>query len=97
MWKLGAGMLDHDKYNVIEIGEYLARHIPLIQELPVLSQSIPGMEVCSELDAILLRAGGLPGLHPALTSPQVLAELRIYDECVQLAGPPEAIPGFNTV
>jgi hypothetical protein len=27
----------------------------------------------------------------------VLAELRIYVECLQLAGPPEAIPGFNTV
>jgi hypothetical protein len=97
VWATATGKLDRDKYNVGEILMYLLRHVPVVQEIPQLYQSTPGAEVCSELVAELLRAGGIPGLRPATISPQILSELRIYAECIQLAGEPAAIARFNSV
>ena len=96
MWHLGAAKLG-DRYDVAEIGAYLARHIPILEEIPALYQPTAGAEVCSELVAMLLRAGGLPGLRPATMPPQAIAELRIYEEQIPLAGDPIVIPNFNTV
>jgi hypothetical protein len=97
MWQVAAAKLNKDRYNVLEIAEYLLRYVPIIGEIPAFSQSTPGMEVCSELMAILLRAGRIPGLHPALMSPQAIAELAIYENCIQLNGTPAMIARFNTV
>lgn len=97
MWNFAATKLSHDRYNVAELLLYLARHVPIVQEIPRLYQSDDDSEVCSELVAMLLRAGGLPGLRPATMPPQAIAELRIYRECVQLCGQPKGIRNFNTV
>ena len=97
MWTFAAERLGKDKYDIPGLLEYIARHIPIIQEIPALYQPIPGTEYCSDFLAMLLRAGGLPGLRPATMSPQSIAELHIYSSCVQLVGDPASIRNFNTV
>jgi len=96
LWDFAATRL-HDHYAVIELAEYVLRKLPLVSYVPQLYRPIPHEEVCSELVAELLRAGGLPGLHPPLMPPQAIAELRIYESCSQLLGEPLEIEGFNTV
>lgn len=96
MWLLAEAKVNRDAYNVLEIGKYLARHVPILSELPALYESDDNQEVCSELVAMLLQAGGIPGLNPAICSPQTLAELRIYRACIQILGPPKTIERFNT-
>lgn len=97
MWRFAAGKLGRDRYNVAELLAYLARHIPIVQEIPALYQSDDDSEVCSEFVAQLLQAGGLPGLHPAVMAPEQLAQLRIYSGYSQLVGEPRLMPHFNSV
>ena len=97
IWALAARKVNQDTYNVWEILWYLLRHMPGVQEVPQLYQSANGSEVCSELVALLLQAGGIPGLRPATMPPQALAELRIYRDQVQLLGKPQTIARFNSV
>lgn len=97
MWREAANRLDHDRYNVPELLMYLARHIPIVQEIPGLYKSDDDSEVCGELLAILLRAGGLPGLRPAIMPPEAIAELAIYSGYTWLVGTPGVIPHFNSV
>ncbi len=97
MWTLARKKLDHDHYNVGELLAYVGRKVPVLGWLPQLYRPDSDSEVCSELLAELLAAGGVPGLQPAQTPPQRLAEMRLYAGCTQLAGPPAAIRNFNTV
>ncbi len=96
-WAFALAKLKGDRYNTAELAMYLARHVPGIQSIPELYKSDPHAEVCSEFLAMILQAGGLPGLNPAIIPPQKLAELKIYRECVQLTGKSSAIRNFNTV
>ena len=95
MWAEAARRLDHDRYNVGELLAYLLRHFPGIQEIPALYRSDEDSEVCSELMAILLRAGGLPGFRPACMPPQALLELGIYSGYTFLLGE-RPMKGFNS-
>ena len=97
MWALAASKLGTDRYNVLEIAEYLARHIPFVQEIPALYAPNPHAEVCSELVALMLRRGGIPGLHPPVMPPQAVIELAIFECYAQLSGPPREILRFNSI
>ena len=97
MWKLADQKLQGDKYNIGELLKYVGRKIPIVSYIPALYKSDAHAEVCSELVAQLLQAGGMAGLRPATMTPQSLAELRIYDTCTQLCGAPASIRNFNTV
>jgi len=98
MWKLAdAKLAGGDTYNVGEIGAYLARKVPILSWLPWFYKENPHSEVCSELCAELLRAGGMAGLKPPEICPQTLAEMRIYAQSVQIKGQPSIIKNFNTV
>jgi hypothetical protein len=96
LWDFAASKL-HDHYNIWELGEYILRKLPLVSYIPQLYRPAPDAEVCSELVAELLRAGGLPGLKPPQMPPQALAELRIYEDAQQLLGEPITIPRFNSI
>lgn len=89
--KLAAG----DTYNKLELGDYILRKLPIIQYDPELYEANPKAEVCSEFIAELLKAGGIPGLKPAETSPEVLAAWHLWEDQLQLVGTPETIPNFN--
>jgi hypothetical protein len=97
MWAMVAGDLSRERYNIPELFAYLARHIPIIQEIPQLYQSDEGASVCSEYLVKLLRWGGLPGLNPAVMTPRHIAEMRMYSGYTQLAGEARVIPRFNSV
>ncbi|MBV8730553.1 MAG: hypothetical protein JO336_12175 [Acidobacteriia bacterium] len=97
MWALAFGKIGKDRYNKIELLEYVVRDIPLVNDLPVLYDADSHREVCSEFCCDVLQAGGLPGLLPFQMPPQKLAELKIYSECVQIVGRELTISGFNTV
>ncbi|MBZ5726604.1 MAG: hypothetical protein LAP87_16590 [Acidobacteriia bacterium] len=97
MWNMAQAKVGHDHYNVGELLAYVGRRVPVLSYLPQLYKPDSDSEVCSELLAELLAAGGLPGLQPVQTPPQRLAEMRLYAGCTQLAGPPAAIRNFNTV
>jgi hypothetical protein len=88
--------VNRDRYNVLELGAYVARMIPVVQDLPFWYKPNSHEEVCSELIAELLAAGGLPGLRPYETPPQEIADLKIYSGCLQVAGKPASIKKFNS-
>lgn len=97
MWRLAAAKTGKDHYNVPELFEYVARLVPVVQDVPILYQRDSDAEVCSEWLTELLKAGGLlPGVDPFTTSPQKLAELAIYQDCVQVLGTPRLIKNFNS-
>jgi len=96
LWAFAMARVNRDRYNVLELGAYVARMIPLMQDLPLWYKPNSHEEVCSELVAELLAAGGLPGLRPYETPPQGIAELKIYADCRQLMGKPAAIRKFNS-
>ena len=96
LWAFAMVRVNRDRYNVLELGAYIARMIPLVQDLPVWYRPNSHEEVCSELVAELLAAGGLPALRPYETPPQGIAELKIYADCRQLMGKPAAIRKFNS-
>jgi hypothetical protein len=96
LWAFAMVRVNRDRYNVLELGAYIARMIPAVQDLPVWYQPNSREEVCSELVAELLAAGGLPGLRPYQTPPQGIAELKLYGDCRQLMGKPAAIRKFNS-
>jgi hypothetical protein len=96
LWAFAMVRVNRDRYNVLELGAYIARMIPVVQDLPVWYKPNSREEVCSELVAELLAAGGLPALRPYETSPQGIAELKIYADCRQLIGKPAAIRKFNS-
>lgn len=96
VWSFAMGRAGRDKYNVLELGAYVMRDVPFVQDLPIWYKPNSHEEVCSELVAELLAAGGLPGLRPYETSPQAIAELRIYADCLQVAGKPATIRRFNS-
>lgn len=97
MWALMLKKIGPDRYNVLELGKYLARYVPGVNMIPWLYRVDPGYEVCEEYLCMLLAAGGLPGLNPAVMPPQKGAELKIYREAVQLVGVPTRIRSFNSV
>jgi hypothetical protein len=96
MWALAAKKVGKDRYNKTELVEYIFRDLPITHFLPELYKANLNREVCSEWATELLSAGGLPNLDPPTTSPQKLAEMRIYSDCVQMMGTPRAIKRFNT-
>ena len=96
LWAFAIARVNRDRYNVLELGAYMARRIPLVQDLPFWYRPNSHQEVCSELVAELLAAGGLPALRPYQTSPQGIAELNIFADCRQLKGKPAAIRKFNS-
>ena len=97
LWAFAMARVNRDRYNVLELGAYVARMIPIVQDLPLWYKPNSHEEVCSELVAELLAAGGLPGLRPYETSPQGIAELKIYAGCTQLIGKPAVIREFNSL
>ena len=96
LWAFAMVRVNRDRYNVLELGAYIARMIPVVQDLPIWYKPNSHEEVCSELVAQLLAAGGLPALRPYETPPQGIAELKIYADCRQLQGKPAAIRKFNS-
>jgi hypothetical protein len=96
LWAFAMARVNRDRYNVLELGAYVARMIPLMQDLPLWYKPNSHEEVCSELVAELLAAGGLPGLRPYETPPQGIAELKIYADCRQLMGKPAVMRKFNS-
>jgi len=97
LWDLATRKLHGDSYNKLELGQYVLRDLPFITYLPAIREANSHEEVCSELLAELLRAGGLPCLDPPLVNPGILASYRIYGCMTQLFGAPASIPSFNTV
>lgn len=96
MWKLAAAKVGKDKYNKIELLQYVLRDMPVTHFIPAMYKADPNREVCSEWATELLSAGGLPNLDPPVTSPQKLAEMKIYRDYVQMMGTPRVIKKFNT-
>ena len=96
LWAFAMARVNRDRYNVLELGAYVARLIPVVQDLPLWYRPNSHEEVCSELVAERLAAGGLAGLSPYETRPQSIAELKIYAGCTQIIGKPAVIKNFNT-
>lgn len=96
MWALAAKKTGVDKYNKLELLQYVLRDLPITHYIPAMYKADPNREVCSEWATELLSAGGLPNLDPPTTSPQVLAEMRIYSGYSQIMGKPRNIKNFNT-
>jgi hypothetical protein len=96
LWVFAMERVNRDRYNALELGAYIARMIPVVQDLPFWYKPNSHEEVCSELVAELLSAGGLAGLRPYETPPQGIAELKIYADCRQLMGKPAVIRKFDS-
>jgi len=94
LWGCANHKLGVVKYNVLEIGAYLA-NIALPGALQI-NKSNPDAVVCSELRAELLQAGGLPGLDPFRTPPEALFKMRMYGPLTVVAGSPPH-DGFNSI
>lgn len=97
VWDVAAKKLIGENYNYLELGDYVLRKLPFVSYIPQIYKGNAHEEVCSELLANLLQAGGLPGLHPPMVSPEILCSLRIYNQITQLMGSPATIKGFNTL
>ena len=97
MWALAAKKLDHDEYAVEQLLAWLARYLPIVNDVPQLYEGDGTSEQCAQLVATLLAAGGVPGLRPATFCPQKLAELRMYADASWLIGEPILIRNFNSV
>lgn len=96
MWKLLYTIVNRDRYDKLELLEYVARHVPFIEYVPQWDN--PNREVCSELLAMLFAAGGLPGLEPFDSTPGTLMWMKIYSSPLEwLYGRPRNVKKFNTV
>lgn len=96
VWAFAMERVGRDRYNVLELGAYVMRDLPAIGQLPFWYMPNSHEEVCSELVTELLAAGGIPGLKPYQSPPQVVAELKIFAGSEQLLGKPATIRNFNT-
>jgi hypothetical protein len=94
MWELLYAKVNRDRYEKLELLEYVARAIPLVNDIPQWDQQ--HREVCSELVTQLLAAGGLPDLDPFCTTPQRLIQMQIYGSLEWLKGPARRVKGFNS-
>lgn len=94
MWNLLYARVDRDRYNAIELAEYLARRIPFVEYIPAWND--PGREYCSQLVGMML-ATSLPGIHPFLSRPRDFFEMRLYSSLEWLHGTPRKVNKFNTV
>jgi len=96
LWARAIARVGRDKYNIGELFAYVARDLPLVKDIPQLYQPTPGAEVCSEFVCDAFADGGMQELHPAVTPPQKLAQLGIYDGApLVVYGKLSPIRGYN--
>ena len=93
MWDMVRAKVNRDNYNKLELGQYLARKLPILEWLP--QDPNPGAEVCSELVMMLL-ALSFPGLDPFRTNPQRVLEMNIFASVEWIHGTPQTLRKFNT-
>jgi hypothetical protein len=97
VWDVAAKKLVGESYNYLELGDYVLRKLPFVSYVRQIYKGNAHEEVCSELMANLFQAGGMPGLHPPMVSPEILTSFRIFGEITQLEGAPATIKGYNTL
>ena len=97
MWALAAKKIGKDKYNKIELLNFVLRDMPIAHYIPAFYKADPNKEVCSEYLAELLAEGGFPDLDPPTMTPQGIAQMKMYSDSIQIMGTPREIKKFNTV